>query len=435
MQPVKSILVAALLLVASCVQATVNLATVDEARTYALAHNYGQKKQQLNSAYMREQQDISEAYLYPSLSATMAGQYNIDIGETPVPGELVGKPGETVYTTFGKAYTYTAGLNVTYNLLNWTSIYKAKTAAARVKLAEANNRYYTQQLNELVGQTYYAAITSVQAEKLWEQSLQASDTLLILTRKKMEEGISDQFDLNQALLNKLQLAQQVERTKAYTNDVLKQLKTLLGMDYSEQLVFSEVMEPLEIGSTGTRTIASDRKSDAMKQEVEVARLETKSALAGFTPQLSIKGSFGANQFSNDFNFSLQADDWHQSNYVGVSMSIPLFNGFANKSTYEAAKIQQQLSQTAYQEELIKAQLETDNLIGRYHATWAVVQGSYEKINLSHENLQLAREKYEQGLFSFNEYLTQFQSMLSIQSQFLSDLSDFRLVKATIDSRN
>lgn len=435
MQPINTALVVALLLVSNCMQATVNLATVDEARTYALVHNYGQKKQQLSTAQMWEQQDIAEAYLYPTLSASMNGQYNIDIGETPVPGELVGKPGETVYTPFGKAYTYTAGLNVTYNLLNWTSIYRAKTAAARVKLAEANNRYYTQQLNELVGQTYFAAITSLQAEKLWNQSLQASDTLLNLTRNKMEEGLSDQFDLNQALLNKLQLAQQVERTKAYTNEVLKQLKTLLGMDYSEQLVLSEVVEPLEIGTTGTRSIASDKKSDVMKQEVEVARLETKSALAVFAPQLSLKGSFGANQFSNDFDFSLQADNWHQSNYVGVSVSIPLFNGFANKSTYEAAKIQHQLSQTAYQEEQLKAQLETDNLIEHYHATWALVQHSYEKIHLSNENLQLAREKYEQGLFSFNEYLTQFQSTLSIQSQYLSDLSDFRSVKATIDSRN
>lgn len=430
----KIIFVAAYLLVINFSQAQVKISSIEEAQKYALEHNYGHKMQQLKISQAREQKQTANAFLYPTISAGFNGQYNIDISETPVPGELVGKPGETVYMKFGKEYSYTAGLNVNYNILNWTSVYQSRIAASNIQLAQANNQYYQQQLREQVGQSYYAATTALQAEKIWEQSLLAADTIVQLTQKKFDEGLADQLNLNQAIINKMQVAQQLERTKIYSIQITNQLKMLLGINENDEMTLTEIMPKEKIELTSALLINGDNKAEVLKQQEKVATYEMKASLSAFAPQISLKGYSGANQYWNDFDFSFDSNDWRKSNYVGISVTMPIFTGFANKSKYDAAKIQRQIAQTAYNEEVENAKLENNSLLKQYFSSINVVNTSFEKMNLSGENLHLAGEKYEQGLLSLTDYLEIFNSNLSVQNQYLSDLSDFRSVKATIDSR-
>jgi len=415
-------------------EAQVKINSIEEAQKYALEHNYGHKMQQLKISQAREQKQTANAFLYPTISAGFNGQYNIDISETPVPGELVGKPGETVYMKFGKEYAYAAGLNVSYNILNWTSVYQSRIAAANVQLAQANNLYYEQQLRELVGQSYYATITALQAEEITEKSLLAADTIAQLTQRKFDEGLVDQLNLNQAIINKMQVEQQLEQTKAYTVQTINQLKTLLGISANNEIVLTETAPKERLIGTDGLLMNGDNKAEVLKQQENVATNEMKAALSAFVPQLSLKGYFGANQYWNEFDFSFDSNDWRKSNYVGVSVTVPIFTGFANKSKYDAAKIQKRIAQTAYREELANAELQNNSLLKKYFSNINVVNVSFEKMSLSDENQLLARQKYEQGLMSLSDYLEVFNSNLSAQNQYLTALSDFRSVKATIDSR-
>lgn len=414
--------------------AQVKINSIENAQKYALEHNYGRKIQQMKISQAQAQKQTANAFLYPNISAGMNGQYNIDISETPVPGELVGKPGETVFMKFGKEYSYTAGLNVNYNILNWTSVYQSRIAASNIQLAQANNRYYEQQLKEQVGQNYYAVTTAIQAEKIWEQSLLAADTIVLLTQKKFDEGIVDRLNLNQAIINKMQVEQQLERTKAYTIQITNQLKMLLGINENDSITLTEIVPKEKIIPTVELPIIADSKAEVLKQQEKVADYEMKASLATFAPQVSLKGYFGANQFWNDLNFSFNSNDWRKSNNVGISITMPIFTGFANKSKYDAAKIQKKMAQTAYNEEVANAELKNNSLLKQYFSAMNIANTSFDKMRLSGVNLALARKKYEQGLLSLTDYLEFFNLNLSVQNQYLSDLSDFRAVKATIDSR-
>lgn len=426
--------VAICLCVINSSRAQVKLNSIENAQKYALEHNYGRKIQQMKISQAQAQKQTANAFLYPNISAGMNGQYNIDISETPVPGELVGKPGETVFMKFGKEYSYTAGLNVNYNILNWTSVYQSRIAASNIQLAQANNRYYEQQLKEQVGQIYYAVTTAIQAEKIWEQSLLAADTIVLLTQKKFDEGIVDRLNLNQAIINKMQVGQQLEHTKAYTIQITNQLKMLLGINENDSITLTEIVPKEKIIPTDELPIIADSKAEVLKQQEKVAYYEMKASLATFAPQVSLKGYFGANQFWNDLNFSFNSNDWRKSNNVGISITMPIFTGFANKSKYDAAKIQKKMAHTAYNEEVANAELKNNSLLKQYFSAMNIVNTSIDKMRLSGMNLVLARKKYEQGLLSLTDYLEFFNSNLSVQNQYLSDLSDFRSVKATIDSR-
>jgi hypothetical protein len=87
--------------VCCCLQLSVHasgqlkIGSAEKACRYALTHNYGNTQQQ-QIEWTKTQKTSSDAHWYPTLSAGLNGQNNIDISEPPAPGKLIGKPGEVV---------------------------------------------------------------------------------------------------------------------------------------------------------------------------------------------------------------------------------------------------------------------------------------------------------------------------------------------------
>ncbi|MBP1639384.1 MAG: outer rane efflux protein precursor [Bacteroidetes bacterium] len=414
-------------------EAQLRFTSVNEVQQFALEHNQENKIQKLKTLEAKENRNLSNAFLYPNITGSFNGQYNIDISETPVPGDLMGKPGATIYMKFGKEYTYNAGINVSYNILNWSSVYQSKISKVNIQLAEANSIYTKQQLKEQAGQIYYATITAQRAEEIWKQNKLIADTIEQITLQKFRDGLVDLLAVNQAKINTNQVSQQVQKTSLYAQQCVNQLKMLLAIDEKTDLQLTEKLDTgkLEILPV---TILPDSHTEILKYQQKISEYEMKSSLAAFAPQISFKGYFGANQFWNSLDFSFNKQDWHLSNYVGLSISIPIFAGFANKSKYNAAKIEKQIAQIAYYEEITNNALKDNILSKNYFTSISVVNSSLEKVRLSKENMRLAEQKYNQGLINLTDYLETFNTNLSIQNQYLTDLSEYLSIKSTIESR-
>jgi outer membrane protein len=86
--------------------------SLDEIWTYAKENNPDNSVYQLQVEKAVKDQKTANSSLYPTVSAGFSGQHNINIAETPIPGEAVGRPGETEYIKFGLPYVYNGGITV-----------------------------------------------------------------------------------------------------------------------------------------------------------------------------------------------------------------------------------------------------------------------------------------------------------------------------------
>ena len=83
---------------------------------YSLSNNPENTIYQLRIEQAEQDKKTATSYLYPKAAVSFSGQRSIDIPETPVPGELIGKPGETVYMKFGQNYSFNSGISLSKTL-------------------------------------------------------------------------------------------------------------------------------------------------------------------------------------------------------------------------------------------------------------------------------------------------------------------------------
>lgn len=409
--------------------------TLDEVWEFAEENNPDIGIHLLQVEKSRAEQKVAASSIYPKVNVGFSGQHNINIAETPIPGEAVGIPGETQYIRFGLPYTYNGGITVSKNLFDWQSIYQAKIAKSNSRLREVEKAIYEQDLKEQLAQLYFATLTSIEAISNSNKDLGLSDSLLQITSDRYQQGLTDALALNQAKINWNTAWEMLELNKQYFIENELNLKSLLGLSASDTLHLNE-----KIGLIEYEDIQSVKPNTATinlyKTQIELAEFEKKQSYQSFIPKLEFVYYWGGTQYQeNDFQLSFNSSDWRANSYIALNLSIPIFKGFGNKNQYKATRISRKVAQLNYEEELRKTALSDTLLLNNYRSALELARKAHENLTLSTETVQLAYSKYAEGMISLDSYLSVYDDHLSIESQYFSRLSDYMINKAIILSRS
>ncbi len=408
--------------------------SLEEIWTFALKNNGDHELQALQVEKALADQKIAGSLLYPKVKGTFSGQHNVNIAATPVPGELLGRPGEVEYVQFGLPYIYQAGITINKTLIDWQSIYQSKIAKTNSKLKEAEKSYFEQHLKEQVAQIYYATLTGQAVVENAQKELLLADSLLLITADRFQEGLIDVIALNQAKINKNNAFERLEQNWSYFNANVFTLKNLLGMQGADSLIFEE---QINLISPEFLISIPDNEASLKPYEIQhaITDLERKRALSNFSPKLDLISSWSKIQYQENFSFSLNANDWLSNSFIGLNLSVPIYSGSANKHQLNAAKIAHNIARLSYDEALRKSSIGDRILLNNYQSSFKLAQSVKQSLQVSEENVQLAYMKYAEGLISLDNYLSVHDDYLTIQNQYFSRLSDYLINKATILSRN
>lgn len=408
--------------------------SLKEVWEYSLLNNPENTIYRLRVEQASQDKKTANSYLFPKAAVGFSGQKSIEIPETPVPGELVGKPGQAVYMKFGQNYSYNSGITVSKTLLDWQSKAQAKIAKLNVSLTEAQKDYFEQTLKEQVAQVYYAALTANKAVMISHKDFETADSLYLLAKDRFEQGLIDGLVFNQAKINKNTVIQKLEQNKFYEIQWLHNLRLLLGLAATDSLILSENISAENHLQLISDPISNEKYTKLYSLQSDISKVEITRALARFTPKIDIIRYYGVQQYQNDFSLSFKSSDWKPNSYLGLSISIPIFTGFANKTQYSSAKISRLIAQQKFQDETRKATINDSILLSNYSSSAKLMQVSSETFFVSGNSVELASQKYAQGVISLDEYLKVFDDYLNIENQYFNSLSEYLINKATIEAR-
>ena len=398
--------------------------TLEQCVNYAIENNISIKQQALNVNYMENQHVQSKLDRVPSVNGSIGESMN-----------------------FGKTYDYygdgsvinersvTTSFGLYADVVLFNSLAKNNTIKKRnVQLQEA-----TKDL-EKAKDDISLAVASAYLQILFNKELVASSKAQLVVTKQQIEYNQKQVDAGNMAKGKLYeteaLAASEELTLTnYENQLqisLLDLAQLLEITFTEgfDIVVPEIDESiLAVGLLNVNDVYSkaiiERPEVASKElALQGAEYDKKIAEAQLYPNLSAFYDFGTS-YNNKFvdstravmNFSDQLD-FRMANTVGLTLRIPIFNGYRAKTGVKNARIN--IENSRYELQLVKNNLRKE--IQQVHANAVAAMkrfyASEKAVNSSTEAFRYVEEKFNLGIVTPLEYNDSKSKLTNAQSSFI-----------------
>lgn len=378
---------------------------VDRCMAYAVEHNRTVRQRVLEVDNYRLDRMEAIGNFLPGVSGSVSAQYNF--GRSVDPETNTYKD----VSTFNNPYSLEADIAIFKggSLINEVRRAKAALLLGKATLQEEKDNTALEVFQAYIDALYYYGTTSLARRKLLE-----SDSLLYKTRRQEELGLKGVADVAQMKAQQATDAYNLTHQFNLYESALLVLRQKMNFPAEESLLLDttivsrQIMETVRLDTDGPEDVfqrALTQNPTLHKAELnkKVAQMQRKIVWAGVVPSISLFGGVGSSyykelhkegyaqfpsQFRNNFG-----------SYVGISMSIPLFNRLSGVVSLKQARNNYRIAEEQYEaqkEELRKlVQQAVQDREGYLRET----------VEMEHKVLSdslayhVTRRKYEEGLMT------------------------------------
>ena len=386
--------------------------TLQECLDYAYQNNIQVRQSRNNQLSGIEDTKQAKAALFPSLVASTTQSY------TNYPSSEV-----TDNNSYTGTYGITAGM----------TIFEGGKLRTEVKRQKVQNQMDALSVEESVNdiriaivQAYMQCLYAADAVRINRSTAEASKAQRDRAEEMLRTGSISRVDFAQLQSQYSSDEYQIVVAGSTLDNYKLQLKQLLELDIMEEMnpavpgvkeenVLKALPPKNEVYETALKVMPQIRRGEL---GIQAAKLEEKSARAGFFPSISLSASVGTGHMSNN-DFESGSQIWNRFNEnVGLTLNIPIFSNRKNRTAVNKAKIalnDSYLEWTSLQKELLR------NVESAYlDAVSAQAQylSAREKEKYARESYELTSEQFRVGVKNTVELITAQNEYSAAQQQVL-----------------
>jgi len=359
----------------------------------------------------KSRQKVREAYgaAMPSISA--AGLYTRNI---EVPVFFISMPDETGALTvqpikIGMDNSYTGMLELQQPIYVAGKIGLAlRIAKSYVNLTKATERQTLQELRLGLAQSFFGTVLARELVLVQRQALDQSRNHRDRTQLLFEQGTVSEYDKIRAEVGAANWEPVVLEAENGYRQTLLQLQILLGVPPEDSL---ELVGTFDSDRTPPEPLAQAiERAYAQRPELEVTehqrmiqrRLLAIERRSLYWPTLYGSASVTWQTESEDLNF--RDYSWTRSTAAGLTLSIPLFNGFATPARIQ--EVRSDLRSLDYQETDLRQAIrnEVENAYNELHRALKALEVQEKNLAQAEKGYEIAKVRYESGLSTQLELL-------------------------------
>lgn len=386
--------------------------TLQECLDYAYQNNIQVRQSRNNQLSGIEDTKQAKAALFPSLVASTTQSY------TNYPSSEV-----TDNNSYTGTYGITAGM----------TIFEGGKLRTEVKRQKVQNQMDALSVEESVNdiriaivQAYMQCLYAADAVRINRSTAEASKAQRDRAEEMLRTGSISRVDFAQLQSQYSSDEYQIVVAGSTLDNYKLQLKQLLELDIMEEMnpavpgvkeenVLKALPPKNEVYETALKVMPQIRRGEL---GIEAAKLEEKSARAGFFPSISLSASVGTGHMSNN-DFESGSQIWNRFNEnVGLTLNIPIFSNRKNRTAVNKAKIalnDSYLEWTSLQKELLRnvesAYLDAISAQAQYLS-------AREKEKYARESYELTSEQFRVGVKNTVELITAQNEYSAAQQQVL-----------------
>jgi outer membrane protein len=407
--------------------------TLTECIEYAEANNISVQQQTLNTEYQNNNYRQKKLDKFPSLNGNVG--YQLSFGRVPdeTTYEYVDQTTQFGRFSFGTSVPLFQGFALRneekQSEANWR-MSQSELEAAKNDLAINITAYYLQvlfdkELLEVAREQYKVAEEQVKnTQKLVKAGRVAEGNLLEIKSQAAREAMEVTQMENNLMLSLLNLAQALDLENPEGFDVVA--------PEIPELPQQELSTPTVIFNTAVDIMP---RIEAYEYNLKSSEYALKAAKGRLYPSLRLDAGWNTNvaksKTTQEFDFAKLFRD-NATEYVGVTLNIPVFNSLSAKNRMKNAQLQIKSAQLDLQQEKQTLRKEIQQAYADATAAFQKFQSARTAVLAYEESLRYTEKKYAAGLVSPVDYSVARADYLKAQSDFLQSKYEYVLRTRILD---
>jgi outer membrane protein TolC len=298
---------------------------------------------------------------------------------------------------------FDARLAGSFALIDPVQIASYRTAQMGVSVSEFEHLRVLQEVLNSTAQVYLSHLRNLKQFEVIAANIERGEALLALAQAQLDAGVATQIDVTRA---EVQLAfdeqsRLQQETIVFESELF--LKRLLNLDLRRPVELRDFVAsrflPTEGPDVDVRQVLPERPEyQRARAQLEQNRLERGAAGWERFPVLRAFGDYG--YVSREIFDGNEVAGWT----IGMSATMPLFEGFRIRANKDLADSRTRVTRLELQQ--IEQDVSSDLLFSWQNMRSRLAQISVAELNveLSEEELRLARVRFEQGVADNREVI-------------------------------
>lgn len=409
--------------------------TLKDALNFALQNNTNVRKSRLDIEGGKYKVEEVRAQALPQLTGTAGLTYN------PIIGQLVANiGGQTQSFKMGQNWNSSAGLQLSQQLFNqqvFTGLQAAKSSEEYYNLTA---KLTEEQIIELVANNYYQVLVNRQQLKVIDNNIKNVKVVQNIVANQYKNGLAKKIDVGRINVNLTNLNTQREQAINGITLLENQLKYAMGMPVATPIVLPAT-ELTEVSALPSMTDAVDLSNRTeiklLDNQDKLLWLQRKAYVSEYFPTLALTGNYTYSSQSNGFDFlnSNSTAIGFGSSAIGLTLKVPIFNGFLTRSKIRQADVNIKKAK--------EDRLNTTNSLNMaYENAKIQLRDNLATINSQRKNAELAEEiykstqnNYNNGLASLTDLLETENSLTQAQNSYNQALLNYKIAEIQLIKSN
>jgi len=438
--------------------------TLDEAVQYAIQQNNQIKIQQLDiervDGQIREYKSIG----IPKVNAGVDYQYFIEIPTQILPDfispsvdarlleyqvntETVGTiddasklipPAEGGFPAqFGTSHVLNGYIGVQSLLFDFSYLVglKAQNLARDLEVKEIDQTEYQVKAN--VTKAYLAVLIAKENQGILDRNISNLSNLLRETKAIYESGFAEQLDVDRLSLSLQNLQAERENLTRLIEVNKNLLKFQMNYPLADEIQLTDQFEQFRDLAVATK-LSIDTIDFTKRPEYAVIQLgeqlnemNIERIKAGYYPNLT--GFYNYQQSLQRNNlFDSDQNGWFPTNVVGVSLNVPIFDGWEKKGQLQQARVDLEKTKLKRIEFERGVTLEAQNSYVIYLNAIQTVENRRNSLDLAQRIYDTTQIKYREGVGSSVEVTQAESELYGAQANYINALYDLVVARTDVE---
>ncbi len=406
----------------------------------AVEENINVKTVRIDAEKSQHKKAEAISALIPKINAGANFQDNLKLPTTMLPGEIVGMPGTTIPAQMGSTFNTSAAVTLNWVLYNQTAITAVQLAKKVTEVSNLSIEKASEELTTEVAKLYFLTITTSQQKTLIEENITRTQRIQNITKMLVDNGMGKQVDYDRVSISLENLYTQLNNVEAGLQQQHNMIKYMLNIPLENMIVLTDnpTMELLQNLPEITTDFSAHIDIKLLEAQQEINHANRKMVNSGYIPTLSFTGQYSVQgmrkEFENYFNNSPE-NKWFGASYIGVGLSIPIFDGLEKRSKSRQAKMEIQKTEALLFDKKEQFTADYQNAVTNYFNNKTNVERQKQNIELAERVYNETALKYREGLATMSNLLQDEMSLNAAQANYLTALYSYKEAELKIMSLN